>query len=128
MKLRRILGVGSLFAALLFTPVSVMAASGHCPEGSLNSSYSNSIAECNVAKEDNLIPVITTIINVLIGVLGIVAVIVIIFAGIQFVTSSGDAQKVAKAKNTILYGVIGLLIALLAYPIVNFVLSSVFGS
>ena len=128
MKLRRILGVGSLFAALLFTPVSVMAASGPCPEGSLNSSYSNSIAECNVAKEDNLIPVITTIINVLIGVLGIVAVIVIIFAGIQFVTSSGDAQKVAKAKNTILYGVIGLLIALLAYPIVNFVLSSVFGS
>ena len=46
--------------------------------------------------------------------------------GISFATSQGDSGKVAKARNTILYGVVGLVVALLAFAIVNFVLSSVF--
>ena len=59
-----------------------------------------------------------------IGVLALVAVIVIIFAGVQYTTSAGDAGKVKKAKDSILYGIIGLVIAILAFAIVNFVLSS----
>ena len=43
----------------------------------------------------------------------------------MYTTSSGDSAKVKKAKDTIMYGVIGLVIALLAFAIVNFVLSSV---
>jgi multisubunit Na+/H+ antiporter MnhB subunit len=58
-------------------------------------------------------------------VLGLVAVFVIVLGGVQFVTASGDPTKVKKAKDAILYGVIGLVIAILAYPIVNFVLSSI---
>jgi hypothetical protein len=42
----------------------------------------------------------------------------------MFVTSSGDPGKVKKGKDTILYGIIGLVIALLAYAIINFVLTS----
>jgi multisubunit Na+/H+ antiporter MnhB subunit len=57
-------------------------------------------------------------------VLGFVAVVVIILGGVQYTTSSGDPAKVKKAKDTILYGIIGLVVALLAYAIVNFVLSS----
>ena len=70
---------------------------------------------------------VTGIINAVIGVLGILAVIVIILGGVQYMTSNGDAGKVKKAKDTILYGIIGLMIALLAYAIVNFILSSVWG-
>ena len=51
----------------------------------------------------------------------------IIVAGFQMTTSAGDAAKVAKAKNTMLYAIIGLIITLLAYAIVNFVLKSAFG-
>jgi multisubunit Na+/H+ antiporter MnhB subunit len=51
-------------------------------------------------------------------------VVVIILGGVQYTTSSGDPAKVKKAKDTILYGIIGLVVALLAYAIVNFVLSS----
>lgn len=67
---------------------------------------------------------ISAIINSVIFALGIVAVIVIILGGVQYMTSSGDAGKVKKAKDTILYGVIGLVICVLAYAIVNFVIIS----
>lgn len=64
------------------------------------------------------------IVNVVIGVLGIVAVLVIIIGGVQYMTSTGDAGKVKKAKDTILYGVIGLVICILAFAIVNFVINA----
>lgn len=68
---------------------------------------------------------VTNIINAVIGVLGIVCVIVIIIGGINYMTSSGDAGKVEKAKKTILYGIIGLVICALAFAIVNFVIKSI---
>ena len=67
---------------------------------------------------------IKTIINWVVGVLGLVAVIVIIMGAVSYMTSNGDASKVKKGKDTILYGVIGLVIAALAYAIVNFALTA----
>lgn len=55
---------------------------------------------------------------------GVVAVIVIIIAGYMYVTSSGDAAVVARAKNTILYGIIGLVVIALAFIITQFVAGS----
>jgi hypothetical protein len=62
------------------------------------------------------------IINGVIGALGIVAVIVIIMGGVSYMTSAGDSSKVKKAKDTILYGVIGLIIVMLSFAIVNWVI------
>lgn len=75
--------------------------------------------------KNDLVKSITGIINAVIGVLGIVAVTVIIVGGIGYMTSSGDAGKVKKAKDTILYGVIGLVIVVLAFAIVNFVIANI---
>ena len=86
----------------------------------------NIIAKINLANTG--IPVIeantllNNILNTVYFVLGIVAVIVIIIAGIQFTTSTGDSAKVAKAKNAILYSVIGLVIIMLAFAVTNFVI------
>ena len=104
-----------------------------CPAGSLREGQDvTSISECNIPEEhagsNNLMVTINTIINVVLGVLGLLAVIVIIYGGFMFTTATGDASKVKKAKDTIMYGVIGLVIALLAYAIVNFVVSSIFKS
>ena len=66
---------------------------------------------------------VINIVNVVIGVLGVVAVIVIIFGGVQYMTSAGDAGKVKKGKDTILYGIVGLVICILAAAIVNFVIT-----
>lgn len=70
---------------------------------------------------------IKNIINAVIGILGLVCVVVIIIGGVNYMTSSGDAGKVKKAKDTILYGIIGLVICVLAFAIVNFVLGSILG-
>ena len=59
--------------------------------------------------------------NVVIGVIGVVAVIAIIIGGVQYVTSAGDSGKAQTARNTILYAVIGLIVAILSFAIVNFV-------
>ncbi len=65
------------------------------------------------------------IINYLLYGVGLVAVVMIIVAGIQMTTSAGDAGAVAKAKKTLTFAIIGLVVALLAYAIVNFVIGKV---
>lgn len=67
---------------------------------------------------------ITNIVNILLFLLGVVAVIAIIVGGIMYAVSSGDAGRAKAAKDTIMYAVIGLIVAILAYAIVNFVISS----
>lgn len=52
---------------------------------------------------------------------GALAVIVIIIGGLRYITSTGDAARVKQAKDTIFYGVIGLVVAILAYAIVKFI-------
>jgi len=54
-------------------------------------------------------------------IVGISAVIVIIVAGLRYVLSGGDPKNTTAAKDTILYAVIGLVVALLSFAIVNFV-------
>lgn len=78
-------------------------------------------ALCN-GSEDKAAFYLKIIINTLLFVLAAVSVIVIIIAGIYYTTSGGDAALIAKAKNTLLYAVIGLIVAIMAYPIVNFVI------
>ena len=87
--------------------------------------YTASGQEAATGDNRGLMQMINTIINGALGVIGIVAVVIIIFGGVQYTTSAGDAAKVTKAKNTILYGVVGLVIALLAFAIVNFVIANI---
>lgn len=68
--------------------------------------------------------IFTTIVNILLYIIGAIAVIMLIIGGIRYVTSGGDSSAVTAAKNTILYAIIGIIVALLAYAIVNFVLTS----
>ena len=65
-----------------------------------------------------------TITNVLLFLIGAVSVIMLIIGGIRYTISGGDSTAVSSAKNTILYAVIGVIVALLAFAIVNFVLGS----
>lgn len=70
---------------------------------------------------DDATNIIKTIINTLMFLLGAVSVIMIIYSGIQYVLSAGNTTKVDKAKNTLLYSVVGLVVAILAASIVGFV-------
>lgn len=68
---------------------------------------------------------IKKIVNVILYLLAAVSVIMLIVGGFRYIVSQGDSTKVTAAKNTILYAIIGLIIAILAYAIVNFVMGQV---
>jgi hypothetical protein len=62
--------------------------------------------------------------NILIFLIGAVSVIMLIIGGFRYVLSGGDSNAVESAKNTILYAIIGIIVALLSYAAVSFVISN----
>ncbi len=73
----------------------------------------------------SLSAIFKNVVNILLYVIGAISVIMLIVGGIRYATSAGNAANVTAAKNTIMYALIGLVIAVLAYAIVNFVLTGV---
>ena len=130
MKKIKMLIAGAVVAlAGLFMAAPAMAVD--CPAGSVNET-ATTYAQCNIPAEEikgedgGLFKTIQTIINWVLAILGIIAVIMVILGGFTYMTSRGEAAKTKQAKDTILYGIIGLIIALLAFAIVNFVLANIF--
>jgi hypothetical protein len=74
------------------------------------------------SKNDKAPSLVTDLINTLLLVLGMVAVIMIVVGGIRYTTSGGDSSGIKTAKDTILYSVVGLILAILSYTIVKFVI------
>ena len=80
---------------------------------------------CSGDATNDLSNAITSIVNAVIGVIGLVATIFILVGAINYMTSAGDAGKIEKAKKTILWAAIGLVIAALTFAIVNFVIAGI---
>ncbi len=77
----------------------------------------------NVAAQGTLGQNVTSIINFFLGLLGLIAVAFLIYAGVLMVTAGGNEEQVGKAKKIITYAVIGIVIIILSYTIVTFVTS-----
>jgi len=114
-----VLGFISVFG-LSFIPMTAGAA------GILDEQCTPPITDVNkdlcAKNKESLTSFIKPLVNTALFILGAVSVVMIILGGIKYTTSTGDTKNVESAKNTILYAVIGLVVALLAYAIVNFVL------
>lgn len=109
------LGVVGVNSLLVSTGVSAKTAAENILDGS------NATGQ---AGGNNLQENIALVVNVLLFLIGAIAVIVIVIGGIKYVTSDGDPGKIKSAKDTILYAIVGIVIALLAYALVNFVITS----
>lgn len=72
-----------------------------------------------------IIDVISAAINILSFVVGIVAIIAIILAGFKYITSAGESNKVSNAKQTLIYALVGIVVAALAQVLVHFVLFNI---
>lgn len=86
------------------------------------------LASCNIETGEGCIEpnvLVENLINWFIAIAGLVSTIFLIYGGITYITSSGDATKLQKAKNTILYSLIGLAIVALATVITAFVSSAI---
>ena len=78
-------------------------------------------SEINIPKTEVTPDKINTVLELVFGLFGGIALIIIIIAGIKFITSQGDPQGTAKARNTIIYAAIGLAVSVAAFSIVTFV-------
>lgn len=94
--------------------------SAGCP-CALNSS---SAACQDLSKSDGLSNILKNATNIVLFIAGALAVIMIIYGSIRFMTAHGDEKQVVSARLIVTYSVIGLIIAILAYALVNFVLSN----
>lgn len=75
----------------------------------------------NIATQGRL----NTILNIVFGITGAIALLIITIAGFHYVLSQGNPNEVAKSKNAIIYAAVGLVISVLAIAIVNFVVGGV---
>lgn len=73
-------------------------------------------------KDEQADDFISTLMDVLIWVVGILAILMIIWGGMKYVLSGGSAEKITNAKNTILYAVIGLVVAIFAYAVITWLI------
>jgi hypothetical protein len=67
-------------------------------------------------------PTLQTILNVVFGIVGALALLLIVLAGLRYTVAQGDPAKITAAKNSIVYAAIGLVITAMAAVIVNFAL------
>lgn len=112
----------SIFAASV-TGAPVFAAA--CSGPSCVTTGVNSVG--NTGAGTDLSAILKKIVGVLSFVIGAVSVIMIVVGGIKYVTSNGDASTIKSAKDTILYAVVGVVVAVAAYAIVNFVVTQFVG-
>lgn len=70
--------------------------------------------------------VINTVIGTMLFIVGLLAVIMLIYGGIRYVTSHGDKAQVTAAKETIMYAVVGLVVAIAAFAVIHWITNDVF--
>ncbi len=112
-----------LIAATLSLVVAVIAVVAPIAVPSASAQFSKGI-EAARTPEMSTKPIgttITEVVNIFLYFVGAVSVIVMIWGGFQYITSSGDSQKATTAKNTIMYAVIGIIVVVMSYAIVNWV-------
>ena len=113
----------SLIAALALITIAIggsfLATPGVC--ASAADDALSGVNSANTGATGNLQSNIKRITNILLYILGAIAVIVIVIGGFMYATSAGDAQKAKTAKDMILYAAIGIVVAMLAFAIVQFV-------
>lgn len=79
---------------------------------------------CESADGRSVTGTLQQVTDVLIFLIGAIAVIMIIVGGLRYTTSGGDQSALTGAKNTILYSIVGLVVAIMAYAIVRFVFAT----
>lgn len=120
-SLTKIIRTCAIVAVLLFGVTALLPADDALAQAG---QVEQGIKDIGGSNATPLPTVIKNIVNVLLYFIGVLSVIMIIYGGFRYVTSAGDTSAVASAKNTILYAVVGVVVAGLAYAIVNFAISA----
>ena len=130
LRLRQVFTVGRLllfllaFLVIITRPVFADCATNPTEAGCPCALNSSSAICKDLENKDGLSNTIKNATKIVLFIAGALAVIMIIYGSIRFMTAHGDAKQVESARLIVTYSVIGLIIAILAYALVNFVLSN----
>lgn len=69
--------------------------------------------------------IIANVIKLILGLVGVLALIMFIYGGITWMTSGGNMEAVKKGKNTLVWAVLGLAVVFFAYSLVNFIIRKI---
>ena len=113
-----------LTLGMLVSPLAIV--------GGSNYAFANATSEIQSGISDaggkdnnkNLTTVITDIVKTMLFIVGLLSVVIIIYSGILYIISAGNSSTVQKAKTTLTYAVVGLIVAILSYAIVSFVVNA----
>ncbi|HVX58087.1 MAG TPA: pilin [Candidatus Saccharimonadales bacterium] len=128
MRLRRTLVAAVAAVSLAAAPVPAlvgMAAAVDCGNSPAAKEVLSNLAssevgsDCGQSRVNNIFQ---TVVNILSIIVGVASVIVVIYAGLKYITSGGESGRVANAKGTLLYALVGLAVAALAQFLIHFVL------
>ena len=126
-KLKSIL-ISTLTVAVMVFGVSIIYQTGNTEiAGAVNSEITSGMnaTSAGTSTPTNANVVIKNVTNTMFFIIGAVSVIMLIYGGIRYTTSGGNANSVTAAKNTVIYSIVGLVISILAYAIVNFVVTNI---
>lgn len=119
--------VMTVIVGLGWMPSAMAASTNICDDATITEDK-KALAGCSATDKDKTVmPLAVTLIKTAMSVTGVLAVGVIVYGGVTYTTSNGDASKANKAKNILIYGLAGLLVSMLAWAIVQFVSVSIFG-
>lgn len=105
--------IKGFLVSILFTPIFVLGAD-----------LGQDVAE-GIGLEGGLVDMIANIVKVGLGLVGAVALAVIVYGGFLYVSAAGDETQIKKAKTVIIYTVIGIIVIGVAYALVEFVIGAV---
>lgn len=106
-----------VLAVALFLPVATHAVAT-CTDGTLMGGVCVPTGSSTGLPETPIGKVIISVMNWLLGMLGLIAIIMFVVAGYQYLTAAGDEKNTESAKNNIKYAVIGVAVALLGFTVI----------
>ena len=116
-----VFGFSAISVASLPTNVSAQAANSVVKKG-IKTATTADMENKSIAGEGGLINIL---INFLLWTVGVLSVVMIIFSGFRYITSAGDASKTKSAQTALTYSIVGLIVAVFAWAIVNIVLDRI---
>lgn len=123
-KLFRSTSLGILSILYFFTPKNVFSAK---TIGDADTALNATMGRTGLSTA-SLVDYTGSIAGAIFGILGLIFFILTAYAGVQWFLARGEEEKITKARNTLIAGIIGLFIAVAAYAIANFVTSAVLGT
>lgn len=131
--IKKILALAMIAATIVTSALAPMSCQANGdPMKDACSKVGKNSAACDVLQKngdqvDKVNSIISNVTTKLLFFVGVACVIMIIYSGVQYITSAGDTSKTKKATQTMIYAIVGLVIAVMAYAIIWFVLNNIMG-